>query len=183
MVALFDKQVSWQSSKTQQWNCSDSRCDTDMWNNTSLCEHECCVPLIKLLQQPTCKCSSLADVVRLWKNTCFVCNLSVYVLRHLKNAEYSISNHACVFVPFRWLTLGFWWFSPPGTHKNCSQACVWHHVFLQPFFSNASSHFVEYEKSFSCLPCASSKWRTSQQEDSYNGLVSRLDPTSPPHNS
>lgn len=43
--------------------------DTDMWNNTSLCEHECCVPLIKLLQQPTCKCSSLADVVRLWKNT------------------------------------------------------------------------------------------------------------------
>lgn len=29
--------------------------DTDMWNNTH----------IKLLQQPTCKCSSLADVVRL----------------------------------------------------------------------------------------------------------------------
>lgn len=72
MVALFDKHVSGSPQKpssgtavipdvadTDMWN------DTVMWNNTLLCEHECCVPLIKLLQQPTCKCSSLADVVRL----------------------------------------------------------------------------------------------------------------------
>lgn len=120
MVVLFDKKVSRQSSKTQRWDCSASRCGLPGSQEKHM---SVWTPSITLLQHATHHCNSLsffADVVWLWNSEC-VCVLSMMSVRLCyiwKRVQCSACKRACVLVRFNgWLTVELLVICP-GTHKN-----------------------------------------------------------------